>query len=87
MRHPLPHRILLMGLALQELAEGETDIPRWLERGRLLLEQGDAGELLSEAEDSHASELAFLNNIRFLASQQICASLLTVSKVPCFNKK
>ncbi len=65
-RRPLPHRILLMGLALRELAEGETDVPRFLERGRYILEQGDAGALLGNLNEARALELAFFNNIRTL---------------------
>ncbi len=65
-RWPLSHRILLMGLALQELAEGEANMPGWLKRGQLLLEQGDAGELLMGADNPRAANLAFLNNIRFM---------------------
>ncbi len=37
-RFPLPQRILLMGLGLKELADGETDIERWMERAALLPE-------------------------------------------------
>lgn len=60
-----------MGFALKELAEGETDIPRWLQRGRLILEQGDTGALLPEANASNVASLAFLNNIRFLVSLRV----------------
>ena len=38
-RHPLPERILRMGAALRELAEGETDIPAWLVWAQALMEQ------------------------------------------------
>lgn len=47
-RRPLPERMLLLGMALQPLAEGETDIPVWLERSRGLLDNGDTGGLLQE---------------------------------------
>jgi len=67
-RRPLPHRILLLGLALRELADGGTQVPHFLERGRLILEQGDAGELLRELDDSQALEQALFNNVRLLLS-------------------
>ena len=35
-RFSLPHRIWLMGLGLKDLAEGETDIQRWMERAAIL---------------------------------------------------
>lgn len=37
-RFPLPQRIWLMGLGLKELADGETDIRRWVERAAALPE-------------------------------------------------
>lgn len=40
-RFSLPQRIFLMGLGLKELAEGETDIQRWIERAALLPEVTD----------------------------------------------
>lgn len=43
-RFPLAQRVLLMGLGLRELAEGETDIDRWLERAALLPETVKPGE-------------------------------------------
>jgi len=67
-RRPLAHRILLMGLAMKGLADGERDIPGWLNRGRLLLERGDAGALLSEADTLRTATLALLNNVRNLLS-------------------
>lgn len=45
-RRPLPERMLLLGAALQPLADGETDVPAWLERNRVLLEGGDTGDML-----------------------------------------
>ena len=44
-RRPLPERMLLLGMALRPLADGETDIPAWLERSRALLESGETGLL------------------------------------------
>lgn len=37
-RFPLPRRILMMGMALRELANGEKDIPGWLVRSRSMVE-------------------------------------------------
>ena len=51
-RLPLTQRILLMGFALRELAEGETDIPSWLSRARALSEVEELPELPQE--DSRA---------------------------------
>ncbi len=67
-RRPLPHRILLMGLALKELADGETDIPHFMERGRFLLERGDAGELLRDLDNPQTLELTLHSNVRTLLS-------------------
>jgi len=67
-RRPLPHRIVLMGLALRELAEGGAGIPHFLERGRLILEYGDTGELLEGLDDSQMLDRALLNNVRCLVS-------------------
>ena len=39
-RFPLAKRILLMGIALKELADGEEDVGAWLLRARALPEQG-----------------------------------------------
>ena len=47
-RLPLPQRILLIGFALRELAEGERDIPAWLARSRALLEVEELPELPRE---------------------------------------
>lgn len=44
-RLPLPERIFVMGMALKELAEGETDVPRWLKRAAALPEGLDPGFL------------------------------------------
>ena len=35
-RFPLPRRMLMLGMALQKLADGETDIPGWLARSRAM---------------------------------------------------
>lgn len=65
-RRPLPQRILLMGVALRELAEGVEDIPRWLERSRELLAHGDTTGL----RDGLENKVPFVlhNNYRALRS-------------------
>lgn len=35
-RFPLPRRILMLGMALQKLTDGETDIPGWLAKSRAM---------------------------------------------------
>jgi len=67
-RRPLSHRILLLGLVLKRLAEGETNITRFMEYGRFMLEQGDAGELLRDLDASRTLESALHSNIRTLLS-------------------
>jgi len=63
-RKPLSHRLLLMGLALKDLADGETDISRFIEKGRAILERGDAGELLKGLDGPQALNLALLNSVQ-----------------------
>ena len=47
-RFPLPQRILLMGFALRDLAEGRTDISAWLLRARSLPEAEELPDLPRE---------------------------------------
>ena len=47
-RHTLPERMLLLGMALKPLADGEEDIPAWLDRSRALLDSGETGDLLRD---------------------------------------
>lgn len=65
----LPKRIMLMGLSLKSLADGETRLERWMDRAELLSEQ--AAELpLSIGRDP--ALIKFLaNNIRFI--HEFCA--------------
>lgn len=70
-RFPLPHRILLMGLALRELADGEADIPRWLERTRLLPERPEAAEVFHESGLGKELHMFLSNNIRLLFSLRV----------------
>lgn len=57
-RVPLPRRILLMAMALKELAEGETELPAWLERSQSLPET--AADLDREETDNTLA--LFLSN-------------------------
>ena len=47
-RRPLPERMLLLGMVLRPLAEGERDIPAWLERSRAIEDSGGSAGLLRE---------------------------------------
>lgn len=62
-RCPLPQRILLLGLALKELVDGEQDVPRWLVRAQSLQEQAD---LILDTEDSHFLPMFLSHNIQAL---------------------
>lgn len=70
-RYPLPHRILLLGIALKELADGETDIPKWLDRARALSEYPEAAEVFHESGQDKGLHMFLSNNIRLLSSLQI----------------
>lgn len=69
-RRPLHQRILLMGVALRELADGEKDIPRWLERGRWILEYGSVTEYLQGLDGSRTLDLVLHNNIHTLLTMR-----------------
>ena len=47
-RRPLPERLLLLGMALKPLTEGETDIPAWLARARAMADSSDTGGAIKE---------------------------------------
>ena len=47
-RRPLPERLLLLGMALKPLADGDPDVPAWLDRARALLESGDTGDTIRD---------------------------------------
>lgn len=65
-RFTLPQRILLMGLALKELTEGEADVDRWLAKARVLPELPGITGYLQEAEPCQALPLFLSNCIRVL---------------------
>ncbi|MDE6589377.1 MAG: flagellin lysine-N-methylase, partial [Oscillospiraceae bacterium] len=60
-RFSLPQRILLMGLALKSLADGETDLSRWTADVQLLLEQA-VSKGVSLGEENDQSLMMFLSN-------------------------
>lgn len=68
-RLPLPKRIMLMGLALKSLADGETSLERWMDRAELLSEQ--AAELPLSIDRDPALIKFLANNIRFI--HEFCA--------------
>lgn len=63
----LPHRILLMGVLLKELADGEQDIPHWLEKAGALTDMSLAQQLLNQSGDK-TLPLYLSNNIKLLLS-------------------
>ena len=67
-RIALPQRILLMGMALKSLADGEKDISRWLTRADLLSDQfiSDGNTLNGDHEPTLHKFLA--NNTRLLSA-------------------
>lgn len=70
---PLPHRILLMGIALKELANGETDLPRWISETQATLSDSGAAERLAELfhdPGQRSRAQALLHNFHLLLSVQ-----------------
>lgn len=57
-RFTLPQRIFLMGMGLKWLAEGETDINRWIERAAVLPESVDAASILPHGDKELAMYLS-----------------------------
>lgn len=67
-RFTLPQRILLMGLGLKDLADGETDIQNWMGRAALLPEKVDPAQMLPSGEKEQAMVLT--GNLRTLLTLQ-----------------
>ncbi len=65
-RFALPERIFVMGMALRELAEGETDIPRWLARTAALADGLEPEQFLRHDRTALAKFLANNANILYL---------------------
>ena len=65
-RYTLPQRILLMGLVLKALVDGERDIDRWLALARALADDPSTVETLSAADVGNTLPMFLMNNIRVL---------------------
>ena len=80
-RYPLAQRILLMGLALKELADGEEDVDGWLARTRTLADDPETDRRLHLPDQQKTLSMFLTNNIRvMLASQSPNRELSTVLK-------
>ena len=66
-RISLPKRIMVMGLALKSLAEGETDLTRWMARAQFLSEQAAAGGITLEEGNEHVLQKILANHTRFFS--------------------
>ena len=64
--YPLPQRILLMGLALKELVDGERDISRWLAHAQLLADDPETAKALSALDRADGLPMFLTNNIIIL---------------------
>ena len=60
-RFTLAERILLMGIALKELADGKTDLPAWLAWAQMLPENMKPDSLIENGE--HTIPLVLINNV------------------------
>lgn len=69
-RYTLPQRILLVGLALKELADGETDIDRWLVRTQAMMNGPETDERLQLPSSPKTLSMFLTNNIRVLLASQ-----------------
>ena len=68
-RFSLPQRILLVGIVLKELCDGEKDINRWRSRVRLLCTAPDTPDLLYGFGDLEQMDIRMLvNNFRVILS-------------------
>lgn len=68
-RFTLPQRILLLGLVLKELCDGEKDIDRWRSKVQLLCTSSDTLERLLEFGNLEQSDIRMLvNNFHVLCS-------------------
>ena len=80
-RRPLAQRILLMGLALKELADGEEDVDGWLARTRTLADDPETDRRLQLPDQQKTLSMFLTNNIRvMLASQSPNRELSAVLK-------
>ncbi len=77
-RFTLPQRILIMGLALKELVEGEGDVARWLAKAQALAELPGITARLQEAEPGLALPKFLTNCIRVLLDMPMSGDFGTV---------
>lgn len=67
-RFSLPERILLLGLALKPLAEGQTDLTAWLKQAQAMTESAAPTDMLAGLEQNKALPMFLTNNINILFS-------------------
>ncbi len=65
-RISLPQRILLMGVALKNLVDGERDLSRWMTRVQFYSEQAAAGQISLGEEHEQSLHKFLANNLRLL---------------------
>lgn len=69
-RFPLAERILMVGLALKPLSEGETDMSHWLAQAQAIPESSQAAGLLAEVDQEKALLLFLTNAVTVLYDSQ-----------------
>ncbi|MBD5153543.1 MAG: hypothetical protein HDT15_00315 [Oscillibacter sp.] len=65
-RFPLARRILMMGMALRELVDGEKDIPGWLARSRAMANTLASGGFPEEPEQEKLQAMLLMNIFQML---------------------
>ncbi len=70
-RYPLAQRILLMGLALKELADGEEDVDGWLARTRTLADDPETAGRLQLPDSPQTLSMFLLNNVKLLLTTAV----------------
>ncbi|MCI8807378.1 MAG: hypothetical protein HFF21_04535, partial [Oscillospiraceae bacterium] len=67
----LAQRILLMGLALKELADGEEDVDGWLARTRTLADDPETAGRLQLPDSPQTLSMFLLNNVKLLLTTAV----------------
>ena len=70
-RYPLAQRILLMGLALKELADGEEDVDGWLARTQALADDPETAGRLQLPDSPQTLSMFLLNNVKLLLTTAV----------------